>query len=233
MSASQEASTAQLSLAAIASYCRHETQKFLTHQANNPAFCFELFRRALMHPPHGERDAAWGAVYTQYHLQLVTAAQRHPLIHQVGDSAETIADHAFTKMYQSFANDPQKFGRFEHLGGLIRFLQACVHSIIVDACRRQRAVVDVPDALASPAQALTEVESAEFWQAIRKRVQDQQEACVVYGCFELGLPARKVYDLYPDQFDNVKQVYRINERLLRRLRRDEALLSLLSAYRGN
>ena len=197
---------------------------------NNPRFCYELFRRGLEHE-HPEREAAWHAIYNQYHLQLTRAAQAHPLIHQIDADAEAIADEAFGKMWRSFAGDGGKFGRFQSLPTLIKFLQACVHSIIVDGCRKRRETLALePDRDAAPAKPLTDLEAGELWNAVRQRARDQQELTVIYGCFELALPARKLFDLYPDQFSDVREVYRICERLLRRWKRDERLKHQLAAY---
>lgn len=222
-------SAQQLPVHIVSTLCRRETTRYLQRLANDPAYCYELFRRGLGQPPHGDRELAWQAIYTQYHLQLVRAAQKHPLIGNLADSAETIADQAFSKMWQTFHNNPNKFDRFDHLGGVIKFLQACVHSIIVDKCRRQQTQENATIDPATNGE-MSELERTELWTAIRQRIRDPQEATVLYGCFELGLPARKVYEAFADQFDNVREIHRITERIVRRLRRDEALKQFLAVY---
>jgi DNA-directed RNA polymerase specialized sigma24 family protein len=222
----------QMPLFAVSALCRRETQRFLTHQPNDPRYCFELFRRGLLHPPHADREAAWQALYAQYHLQVVRAAQKHPLLRSAGESAEAVADSAFARMWRSFANDPDKLSRFSELGGLIKFLQLCAHSVIVDACRRQVESDPIPEQVAAaPQRSASRVERAELWRAVRERINDEQEAAVVYAAFEMGLPPRTVYELYPDHFRDVREVHRVSERLLRRLRRDESLHHFLEPYR--
>ncbi len=219
-----------LTLPEVAQNCRRETRKFMQDRPNNPQFCYELFRRGLT-DGYAEREAAWHAIYNQYHLQLTRAAQAHPLIREVKDDAEAVADQAFSKMWHSFAKDADKFGRFPTLPTLIKFLQACVHSIIVDSCRRRRDAVEIqPERDAAPTKQISDLEAAQLWETVRQRARDQQELTVIYGCFELALPARKLFDLYPEQFSDVREVYRICERLLRRWRRDEQLQHQLAAY---
>ena len=50
------------------------------------------------------------------------------------EEPQYFANRAFEKMWGVLS--PQKFGQFPNLKSLLRYLQMCVHSVIVDYARR-------------------------------------------------------------------------------------------------
>jgi hypothetical protein len=58
-------------------------------------------------------------------------------------------------------------------------------------------------------------------------MQSEQERRVIYGSFALALKPREIYAQSGELFDDVKEVYRIKENVLARLRRDAELRKLL------
>jgi hypothetical protein len=116
----------------------------------------------------------------------------------------------------------------------------CVHSAIVDQSRKaEQAAASIPveslsDRSASDGPghddpALARVHRQEFWQQIEARLNDERERRVVYGSFVLGLKPRELHARYQDTFGDVKDVYRVKENVLARLRRDKELAEILGA----
>jgi len=221
-----------LSLCGIAHRCAKETELFFAHLQHDPRPCFELFRRALV----DGSERAWGVVYLQYHAQVTRWVQRHSSFSTCGEDAPYLVNRAFERMWSAVS--PAKFSRFPDLKSLLRYLQMCAYSVVVDAVRRSGPpVVDVeavvlpvggaPGGRAVDDHAIAQVHRAEFWEAVTNRLNDEAERCVVYASYVLGLKPRQVLEEYPQTFQSVRDVYRIKENVLARLRRDETLHSLL------
>ena len=219
----------------LARRCAEETERFYRRLENDPRYCFELFRRAI-----AERcERAWELLYEQY-LPLVTGwVGRHSAFAGCGEEAPYFCNRAFEKMWSAVT--PEKFGRFPNLKSLLRYLQMCVHSVILDHVRSaERAMLLDPEdnpiertAAAGPSietQALDRVGRRAFWQEIEKRLHTAQERRVVYDAYLLGLKPREVYARAPELFASVQEVYRAKENVLARLRRDSELARLLAQH---
>jgi DNA-directed RNA polymerase specialized sigma24 family protein len=221
-----------LSLASIAQRCAHETELFFQRQSYDPRFCFELFRRAILdRDPH-----AWEMVYAQYHSLVSGWVTRHQAFPSSGEEAQFFVNRAFEKMWAALV--PEKFGHFSNLQSLLRYLQMCVHSAILDHVRSaSRSVVDarVEDLGTSSSGSGPVVEGSiaarvhrrEFWEQIEARLNDEKERRVVYGSFVLGFKPRQLYASFNKEFDDVNEIYRIKENVLTRLRRDGELQKIL------
>jgi len=221
-----------LALASIAHRCTRETEAFFQRRAHDPVYCYELFRRAIVdHSP-----AAWDLIYAQYRPLVAGWVERHPAFAFGGEEAQFFVNRAFEKMW--VALDASKFGRFPNLKSLLRYLQMCVHSAIVDQSRKaEQAAASVPvenlsdrsatDGPRYDDPALVGVYRQEFWEQINARLNDERERQVVYGSFVLGLKPRELHARYQDTFGDVKDVYRVKENVLARLRRDEELAGIL------
>ena len=224
-----------LTLTGVAHRCARETRLFFQDRRSDPRYCFELFRRAI-----AERDQrAWELIYAQYCSLVVGWVKRHSAFLDSGEEPQYFVNRAFEKMWSALT--PVKFGRFVHLRSLLRYLQMCVHSAILDQVRlAEQSVVDVqPEVLAAGRTtgtpivedlALARLYRQEFWQEINGRLCDEQERRVVYGSFVLALKSRDLYAQFQDTFRDVREVYRVKERVLDRLRRDAELEDLLREY---
>jgi DNA-directed RNA polymerase specialized sigma24 family protein len=221
-----------LTLAGIARRCTHETERFFQRRSYDPWFCFELFRRAIL-----ERDShAWERVYAQYHALVTGWVVRHQAFPASGEEAQFFVNRAFEKMWAALV--PGKFGNFPNLQSLLRYLQMCVHSTILDQVRSaDQSILDarVEDLVTgsgdtgpiAEGSVADRVHRREFWEQIEARLNDEKERRVVYGSFVLGLKPRQLLASYPEAFDDVKEIYRIKENVLARLRRDRELEKIL------
>jgi len=221
-----------LSLSHVAGRCASETERYFARQRHDPLPCFELFRRAI----RGHDQLAWQHVYTQYHPLVSGWVRRHSGFASTGEEVQYFVNRAFEKMW--LALNPDRFDQFPNLKSLLRYLQMCVHSTILDVLRaREAPVQDLPAEALAPGQrsaaqgeraaveqtALGQVHRQEFWSEISARLHNEQERRVVYGSFVLGMKPREVHEHYPGTFRSVKHVYRVKENVLARLRRDSTL----------
>ena len=77
-------------------------------------------------------------------------------------------------------------------------------------------------------QALAGVHRQQFWDQISTRLRNEQERKVVYGSFVLGLKPREICVQFQQTFRDVREVYRVKENVLARLRRDAELQKRLA-----
>lgn len=221
------------SLASIAQRCAHQTELFFQRLSYDARFCFELFRRAIL-----EREPlAWERVYAQYHTLVSGWVVRHQAFPGSGEEVQFFVNRAFEKMWAALA--PEKFDHFPNLQSLLRYLQMCVHSAILDHVRSaaqstgERRVEDLVTASSGSGPVVEgtiadRVHRREFWEQIEARLNDDKERRVVYGSFVLGLKPRQLYASFSQEFDNVNEIYRIKENVLSRLRRDRELVKILA-----
>lgn len=221
-----------LPLPDIASRCARETRLFFEGQDHDLGHCFELFRRAIV----DGNQRAWDRVYEQYRPLVTGWVKRHSAFPTSGEEAQYFVNRTFEKMWGAMT--PTKFRRFPNLKPLLRYMQTCVHSVIIDQVRvAEQPTWDVQietltnehgdKDMAVENLALDRVHRQEFWKEIRTRLRDEKECCVVYGSFILALKPREIYAQFPETFYDVADVYRVKENVLARLRRDAKLKKLL------
>jgi DNA-directed RNA polymerase specialized sigma24 family protein len=221
-----------LTLTGIVHRCAQETELFFRRQGHDPRYCFELFRRAIEERDH----RAWEFIYAQYHPLVAGWVNRHPAFPGSGEEAQYFVNRAFEKLW--IALTPDKLRRFPNLKSVLRYLQMCVHSVVLDHVRasEQQAVNVQVEALAAvggangssaESQALARVHRREFWDSIQARLRNEKERQVVYGSFVLALKPRELYAQCRETFRDVNEVYRVKENVLARLRRDAEFERLL------
>lgn len=219
-----------LSLAGLAHRCTQETDLFFRRLASDPRFCFELIRRAVV----GRSAAAWELVFRQYRPLVAGWIERHPAFAACNEEVQYFMNRAFERMWTALT--PDKFERFPNLKSVLRYLQMCVHSVLLDHLRASREVpvADVEQELAGDplsngvyAPALDRLEREWFWSQIRSRLHDEKEEMVVHGSFVLGLKPGEIHRHYDGAFSGVAEIYRIKENVLARLRRDAELRAYL------
>lgn len=229
---SHKVSLQLLPLAGIAHRCAQETDRFFRRQSYDPRYCFELFRRAILH----RNERAWELVYEQYRPLVVGWVERHSAFPSSSEEVQYFVNRAFEKMWSAVS--PDKFGRFPDLKSLLSYLQMCVHSAIVDAVRSSEPVtVDANGTVLATAssatgssiedRALIRAQREAFWQFVNERLNDEKERLVVHGSFVLALKPRELCAEYPHVFDDVEEIYCIKQNVIARFRRDRELQGLL------
>lgn len=195
-----------------------------------------------------DRDQeAWEAVLVQYRGIVVTWVQRH------GGTTMEDADYWVNRTFDRFwtAVRPERFMLFESLPRVLKYLQMCAATAVLDELRSQRATahesldqlfetrpaavreasaVGTTPAAGGPggtvdaeASAVDRVTGAELWATISSEVPDEAERTVLYGSFALGMKPAEIGGRRPDLFPDVADVYRIKRNVLERLRRSPAL----------
>ena len=220
-------------LTELSQRCSQESDRFFNRQEYDPSYCFELFRRAILHG----NEYAWELVYRQYQRLVSHWVERHALLAATDEEAEYFMNRAFEKMWQGMT--PEKFDDFDDLKSVLRYLQMCTHSVVVDYMRRKEqstlaAQVEEQD-VTSVDSGKTAVENKiftrerriDFWHWLRQNLEDEQEYKVIHSSFILDLKPREIASQFPESFSDVREVYRLKEKVLNRLRRLDELTEFI------
>lgn len=221
-----------MDLASLTRFCAQETEHFFHKQEHDPRYCFELFRRAIR---EGDQPA-WEMIYNEYHMLVSVWVERHPGFETSGEETQYFVTGAFGKISRVLTSD--KFNGFSDLKSLLSYLKMCVHSVIVDYNRQseynsQQISLDELEGEVKSSDPDTEdnilkqVQSQEFWEWIKGKLQDEKERLVIQGLFVHAMKPREVCDFYRQVFSDVDEVYRIKQNILARLRRDSEFLNFL------
>jgi DNA-directed RNA polymerase specialized sigma24 family protein len=114
---------------------------------------------------------------------------------------------------------------FDTLAAALRYLRACLNGAILDTLRAYSRPKEVP--LPEPGEAgepLVEDsdEGGEVWEAIRGLLPDEREQRVAYLLYHCGLKPREIVCFCPQEFSEVREVYRLRRNIVHRLLRNAA-----------
>jgi RNA polymerase sigma factor (sigma-70 family) len=215
----------RLSVDVIAAGCRDEARR---PRREERGYCFELFRRAL---DEGSQPA-WQAIAAQYNNLILD------WVHAAGppDPAEVedAAREALERFWRTLAGRGEPVAsRFAHTGALLKYLQQCAVSTVLDRRRREgrsarltarlQAYEGLAPPLAGPEEAAVErAERAEQVARVRAwvaAVGDPAEQRVIRLSFADGLTPAEIAARFPAEFADAQSVRQIKERVLRRARR--------------
>jgi RNA polymerase sigma factor (sigma-70 family) len=212
----------------LAEYCQAEAERYQQTGQSNEEYCLELFRRALT-----MRDqAAWEAIYRQYHPLVTQWAYRCPGFDQTGEDAAFFVNAAFSRLWTWQRGDTFKF---EGLAKCLAYLKICLFSEIKDYLRKQKrdllkAAVEIEEDIPSTTpgdnledQAEYNLRLIELRQILAEIVQDEQERLVAESSWDYDLSPRQIYARYPEIFSSVAEVSQVKHNLLKRLRRHPKL----------
>lgn len=216
----------------IAHRCAQESELFFRRKEHDPRFCFELFRRAIVQRLAG----AWELIYVQYQPLVSGWVKRHPCYLSTNEEVAYFVNRAFERMWSALT--PDKFSHFADLKAVLRYLQMCVHSVIIDYTRATKPAPEeealetalVPgERYGSPVeeQAMARMQRQGFWDCLTNRLHDEKERCVLYGSFVLSLKPQELQAAYQGTFQDVAEVYRVKQNVLERLRRDPEVKKFL------
>jgi DNA-directed RNA polymerase specialized sigma24 family protein len=224
-----------MSLEDLGQHCSQESERFFNHQEHDPQYCYELFRRAFLH----DNEFAWELIYRQYHRLVTRWVERHALYRTADEESDYFANRAFEKMWRGLT--PEKFDNFPDLKSLLRYLQMCTHSVMIDYMRRKEQAIlaaqveEQEVAAIGGGEGKSAVEQkifkrerrADFWQWLRQQLNSDEEYKVIHSTYVLSLQPREILELFPETFQEVQEIYRTKENVLARLRRREEMIEFL------
>ena len=220
-----EDAAARLSHAELSRRCREQTARYRRREPYDGRYCLELLRRAI----DGRDERCWQELHVIYDDQVLAWCRRAG----AGLAAEPqeLAALTWEKFWQNYT--PAKLAAASGLTAVLRYLQMCAASVVVDYSRgRTRSVpLDAAERAEEQSAVGTEIERVDaeaFWHMIGRHLRDERERVLVYLTYELGLKPADVQAHRPDLFPTVSDVYRMNRNVLDRLRRSRDLAAWLA-----
>jgi hypothetical protein len=220
---------ASLAVGMLGDRCCHETAEYRAGRASDPAFCLELFRRALQE----QVNAAWEKLMTCFTPSVRTWFRRHPrreLAAPNGDGEQFVAE-AFARMWVANASKPLTIST---LPQLLIFLRRCLHTSVMGEVRaRERAalfstvfvdVEDEEDGERDPPDKRSNVEGEVFGAIARDELlrrmlgcahDDRERTVARLRWVRRDTPAEIARD-HPREFADVREIYKILANLLAR-----------------
>lgn len=214
----------------LAAECADQTARFFSRTEHDTGYCYELFRRAIV----GRNDYAWEKIYQIYQPLVASWVGRHIGLEVADEEVDYFVNCAFDKIWS--AVNGEKFGQFQDLASLLRYLQMCVHSVIVDYARGNHirttdldilANLTLPDSPLIEKYVTDQLERLRLWEMVARLTQNEKETIVLECSFVYDLKPSQIYAAHPDQFESLEELYRIKRNLLNRLRRNQMLRQFL------
>ena len=204
-----------LALDELARHCAQQTDRYRRQLEHDLRYCLEIVRRAIRR----RDERAWEIFEEQSGSQVASWVRRHPGYDQCSEGVDDLVRHAFEKLWTTFSTDLSKIDRFTSYPRWMQYLQTCVHSVIIDALRSNRPFQEIPEDLAQDAPHPS-VTTRELWDYISGVLKDDQERLVIEAYYLHGIEPQKLFEQFPSRFESVREIYRIRQNVLARLRRD-------------
>ena len=200
-----------MSLAALAEECLREINAARLGVIHDDQCWVELLRRAMVY-----RDAAAQKV-VEHHLSQVVRAWLgcHPQrerVYRLASEASYVA-RTCERFWQGAAQQEQALDR---LVTALRYVAACLTSVILDALRADAYATAIP--LPEPAGAGAEdLEDAQAsWERIRGMLSTAREQRVAYLLFHCGLQPEDIVRLYPQEGGERQDITRVRRTVIER-----------------
>jgi peroxiredoxin/DNA-directed RNA polymerase specialized sigma24 family protein len=209
-----------MSSSALADRCMREISNYRRGEACNDQYCLEMFRRAML----GQDDSVWTLLVERFDEYMLGLFRRHVRREAASriDSPENYVAKAFERFWLAAVHNQQL--QFTTLAAILCYLRSCLNGAILDTLRaysRSREVVlpeqGCPD---DPAVEDHEEEGQGLWETIKDLLPNGRERRLAYLLFHCNLKPREIVRLCPQEFNEVKEVYRLRRNIIERLLRD-------------
>ncbi|MGB0388406.1 MAG: RNA polymerase sigma factor [Ardenticatenaceae bacterium] len=216
----------QLSLNAVIQGYDEELKR---RREDEVGYGFEVFRRAI----EEQNELAWEALYERHCGLIYSWIQMMSSDQLAKQEYEDLMQESWVKFYRNMIKCSVPLSnQFQHVGSLFNYLKKCVLTVIRDHQRRlikdsklqKQLQIDRQDVYSAPDMLvlnglLRQAQRQAVKEWMSKNVTDPEELLVICCSYEQGLAPREIVRCYPDHFHNVKKVYRVKERVLKRAKR--------------
>ena len=219
----------EMSIAQLADACACEINNYRLGIAQDDQCWLELFRRAIV-----ERDSdAWQVVQEQLN-PIVMRWMLHHNKRSVAcalESEENYVAMAFVRFWQAAVRNQQL--QFSSFGAALRYLYTSLNGAILDTLRTyaypQEMALPEPGSVGEPV-AAEEENYTELLAVIFKLLPNAREKRLAYLLFHCGLKPREIVLQCPQEFNSVKDIYRLRRNVIERLQRHTDLIRYQLAY---
>ena len=222
----------QMNLSLLADRCSEEMKLHRRKEAYDDSYCLEIFRRAIIQ----RADQAWSVLQQRFgdtvRIWLHSHASKDVAL--LRDSEENYIAQTFSRFWYAVRDQHLEF---TSLNSALSYLHATLNGILTDTLRshlRSKEVpIPEPGSSEEPLSSEASFDGSATWQSILSLLSDQREQRVAYLLYYCGLKPREIVMRCPEEFDDIKEVYRLNHNIVERLRRNrDRLRRLLSDEEG-
>jgi hypothetical protein len=203
----------------LAEQCLREIQAYRRGDASTDVYGVELLRRATI---QGDQEA-W--TWLQHCLSGVVRGwlHRHPSRETAYrlESEENYVAQAFERFWQATTLTQQV--EFRTLAAALQYLHASLNGAILDRLRaysRPREVsLPEPGEPGEP-EAEGNTDYSEVWEILKALLPNEHEQQVAYLLFQCGLKPREIVRFCPQEFRDIREIYRLRRNIMERMLRN-------------
>jgi DNA-directed RNA polymerase specialized sigma24 family protein len=206
-----------MSLSVLAERCMNEISNYCRGVTSNDQYGVELFRRATV---DGEDDA-WGYLQQCFGEMMRGWLRRHPSREAACrlDSEENYVAQAFERFWRATVRQRLEFST---LASALRYLHTCLNGAVMDMLRAYSRAKEAP--LPEPGDAEEPFvedspDCGELWELLQRMLPNAREQRLAYLLFHCGLKPREILHYCPQEFSDVRDIYRMRRNIMERLLR--------------
>ncbi len=196
-------------------------------EALDDRHALDLLRRALVE----RKDEAWSQLQQCFGEFIRKWIRSHPSrdVALLRDSEENYIAQTFSRFW--YAVHTQQL-EFTTVYAALRYLRATLNGLLTDTLRchlrgRAREVsLSEPGCYQEPS-VEDSMDAQSIWESIESLLCDERERRLAYLLYYCGLKPRDIVVRCSEEFDDVKEIYRLNHNIIERLRRNRDRLRLL------
>jgi hypothetical protein len=205
----------------------NELQQFRWKASSEERYCVEILRRALVE----QTDEVWSVLQQCFSETIRIWIRSHPNrdVALLRDSEENYIAQTFSRFWYAVRD---RHLEFTTLSAALSYLHATLNGLLTDTLRShlrlQSREVPLPEpGLSNEPRAGEPPDSRSLWESVQTLLVDERERRIFYLLYCCGLKPREVVMRCSHEFDDVKEVYRLNQNIIERLRRNRERLRYL------
>ena len=215
----RDSALAMMSARELAEHCKQEMSHYRCGDSSSGQYSLELLRRATKHDDQEAR--AWmqhcfsGLVHSWLHRHLGKNAECHL------ESEENYIAQAFERFWQATVLTQRV--EFNTLAAVLQYLRASLNGAILDTLRshaqpKETLLLDPGE----PGEPHVEdaTKSSEVWETLQTMLADGPEQRLAYLLFHCGLKPQEIVHFYPQEWNDVQEIYHLRCSIMERLLRN-------------
>ncbi len=196
--------------------CINELQSMRSWTSGNYRYTQEIMRRAIVE----QTDEACSILEQCFNETVRNWIDNHPSSELAlqRDTEENYIAQTFSRFW--YASRSQKV-EFTTLTAVLSYLHVTVSGVIIDTLRFLVHAYEVPFPESAMTNELTVDESIEIedlWEGLQKPLYDERERRIFYLLYACGLKPREIVTRWPQEFPDVKEIYRLHKNIVDQLR---------------
>ncbi len=210
----------QMKLTTLADLSIHELQQHRCKEPFDDRYCLEILRRALVE----QTDEAWFVLQQCFSENIRGWLLSHPSrdVALLRDSAENYIAQTFSRFWYAVRDQHLEFTT---LYAALQYLHATLNGIIMDTLRshlrlRSREAPFPEPGCPQDPRTEDSIDNRDVYNSIQALLCDERERRLAYLLYYCGLKPRDIVLRCSGEFDNVKDIYRLNHNIVERLRRN-------------